>query len=299
MKLPPQTLVAAAALHLAVLGLLLSGVQCRQKIETPQTIEAVLIDVDSLPKARSRSIAKPEPVKPEPVAEPTPEPVPEPQPKPEPVKPPEPSPEPVKPKPEPVKPEPKPEAKPEPKPDPKPDVLAREAAEAQLKIQKKAEAEAKAQAARQAAKELAEAAEAEDVKNLARREENERKRARELTEAKAQEDALQAQIAAEAGAQKAASASRIASARDAWGAAIKRAIKSHYDRPPASLDSYQCRLEVNISPDGRVLSARIVKSSGSNQVDDAVLRAVYEADPLPTPSEAAAFLPILTFNFSP
>lgn len=64
-------------------------------------------------------------------------------------------------------------------------------------------------------------------------------------------------------------------------------LKRHWNMPAwASRSSYKARLVVKISPSGKVIFKMLTKSSGSNDFDQAVTRAVDNADPFPMPPDA-------------
>ncbi len=300
MKLSTRHLAAAAVLHLGVLVLLMGGMQCSRKVEPTTPIEAVLISADQLPKDGAPTAAATPPPKPEPILEPKPEPLPppepEPEPKPLPETPPEPKPKPkVEPEPEP-EPPPKPVAKPEPKPEPAPDLIAQEAERAELKRKRD---EAEAAKAKALAKEKAERAERAALDRIAEEEEQSRRDQQIRDEALAEEASLMAAKRNEAAAMAAIRARERNAALSAWAAEITRVVKANYQRPASSLEDFSCKVEVTLAPTGAVLAAKVTKSCGSEPLNDALLRAVYRSDPLPTPSDPSVFQRTLTLNFRP
>lgn len=316
----PVPLAVAVVGHALVGALLVLGVRCTPKPPEDPIMQAVLLEE---PVVGEKPVTVEEAVKPKP-----PEPKP-PPPKPEPPKPqpPEPTPPPPPPKPEPPKPDPE-KLKAEAEAAEKKRVeevikkqqeilLSQQKAEAQrVAAEEKAkadaekarvEAEAKAkkdaeEAARKAAEEAARKAALEaEQKRLqeiedAKRREAEAAENKRRAEEKARQEALARQLAAEEAARMAAIR---ADAQKLWAAAIAEALRRNWLRPPDSQDSFQCMVNIRLTPNGQVVSARIASSCGSMVLDDSVLKAVYKASPLPLPKEPTAFVPDLTIRFRP
>ena len=308
MMLTPSKLIQAVLLHVVVMGLLFSGVQCSHPPTPPPVIEAVFIDLEREGKPTTAPEAPPLP-------------------KPEPPKPPPPKPEPAKP-PEPPKPEP-----PKP-PEPTKEELAKKAAVAEEAEKVSKEKAAKLQNERLLAKQEADtkaqvelqrkAAEAEDKRKKAETDALAKKTAEELllrqaeekrlkealeterlkqeadnrrkAEEKAQRDALQKQLDAEEAARRAAA---MKSVQITWGQMIKRALERAWLRPPGNAEIFTCNIFVRLLPSGQVVTATITKSCGSVALDDSVVAAVYKASPLPLPSDPSAFVAELNLTFSP
>lgn len=204
---------------------------------------------------------------------PQPEPV-KPQPKPEPPKPapvPEPKPEPPKPQPEPkadivVKPKkpepPKPKPKEEkPKPDPK------------LKAKEDA---------RKREEELQRLLAAEETQALKERQQRE---AQQLANARAAQTSAQMQGAV-----------------NEWRSRIADKIKRHVNNQVCGTGKPELIFKISLMPTGELLSPpQFVKGSGIPACDQAVERAILQAEPLPVPTEPELFgrLRDLTLNFKP
>lgn len=68
---------------------------------------------------------------------------------------------------------------------------------------------------------------------------------------------------------------------------IRSKIRRNIVGVPANLpDSAKAEFKVTLLPDGSVLDAKLVASSGNPAYDDAAERAIYKAQPLPLPKEA-------------
>lgn len=285
--------VAAFALHLAVFGLLFSGVQCGRVPEPVTIIQGQLISASEIPKPQSAP--KPEP-SPEP---PTPESLPPPE-----------TPEP-------------------PKPDPfeqqreqaaKQAKLREEAEKAQKAAEKKAAQEAllkkkaeelaeqqrlateekkkkKEAEDRKREEDLSKQAIAEEEKRLAAEKADKKKKAEQAKREAEERRAREAELAAALGAE---SEQRSAQEVSLWGTQLAAAIQRVWTRPPGVADQkYLCVVNMQLSATGEVLSARIQKSSGNPQIDESVLRAVYKASPMPLPRDPTVFQPGVNITFIP
>jgi TonB family protein len=78
-----------------------------------------------------------------------------------------------------------------------------------------------------------------------------------------------------------AAALRAAPAADSWAARIARRVRAHIVWN-GSATQLQTRIAVHCTPDGKLLSATIIRSSGNLAWDAAALAAVQQADPMPT-----------------
>lgn len=250
------------ALMVHILFFLLLVFSFDWKSEAPLQVTEVEL-WDSLPAPKSEPLPPPEPPKPEPRAEPEPTPPPPPpEPKAEIV---------VKEKPKPPKPEPKPEKKKEEPPKPDPAIKKK-----QEELKKKAEEKQQQELLRklqQMDDELAEKSLSEDAKRL-----------------EAARSAEQAQLAA------AASSGVV----DEYRARIRNKIYSWMNRQ--SCGKAEVTYTISIMPTGQVAGTpRLVKSSGIAACDDAALRAIMQAQPLPLPSEPELFAQFrdLTIPFKP
>ncbi len=278
MTLDRRHLLFALLLHLALFGLLFTGVQCSRQIEAPPVMQGVLVNPSDLPKLDA---AKPKPQTDQP---PTPTP-----------------PTPTPPKPEP----------------PQPD---NSAAQKQVEAQQQAKAAADAQAAA-AAKAAAEAKAKAEVEATQKEKAELEAKAKADAAAKAKDD-LAKQTAEEEQERKAAAAKQAAAERKQreqelqqqlgqesqainqavlaeWNAALTAAITRNWAKPPGIDPTLKCKLHLNLSPAGQVLSASVVTGSGNALFDSSVLAAVYKASPLPLPRDPTVFQPGINVYFSP
>jgi len=157
----------------------------------------------------------------------------------------------------------------------------REAAE-QARLQAEAQAQREAQAER--ARREAEAAE------QARREAEAAEQARREAEA-AEQARREAEAAEQARREAAQLAERVAKARGTFDGAIRQKIERAWNRPASVPSGLSCIVAVRLGPGGSVLSAQVVQSSGNTAFDQSAERAVFRADPLPMPDEAALAAP--------
>jgi colicin import membrane protein len=166
------------------------------------------------------------------------------------------------------------------------DALAKEKQEEAAR--KKAEAQ---EAARQA--EMQRQMKAEEAKIQAQH--DAARKAKE--EAIAAEDAQRAaDMASAMGAEQGA---RVKGEQADWGALIEAAIERNWKRPIGSPPDFKCKLHIEVEMNGRVDARRITSSCGNDQLNDSVLRAVDESNPLPPPPEPAAYDRNLTVTFIP
>lgn len=85
---------------------------------------------------------------------------------------------------------------------------------------------------------------------------------------------------------------------------IRSKVRSKIFLPPGVADQAQVIFEVALLPDGSVLDAVMVRSSGNAAYDDAVARAIRSAQPLPLPQNDMARMQFvnpnrLTLKFTP
>lgn len=212
---------------------------------------------------------------------------------PSPVKAPEPEPEPkpvVKPPP-PVEPKPvqklvpKPEPKPEPKPIVKPDIaLEKEKLEKARREREEREKKAEAKKREEIAKAEARKKEEAEKQRLASLEKERLAKEAERTRVEKEQQQAIARLQQQ---QAAAQAREI----DLYRARISEKIRRYVNKEPcAPLGNPEIIFEAVLLPDGNTLdSPRVVRSSGNAACDQAVLRAVLRAQPLPLPPDPALF----------
>lgn len=287
-------LLLAVLFHLAVIAMLSLSVQCSEKIEPPPAIVAVM--VSEVPKG-------PRSPRPDPALTQAPEPA--------------------------------KEAPPDPSASINDQSVQRQEEQAReqerlreerraAEAQQRAEAEAKREAEQAEARKQAEIALKLAADEKARREQAERQ-AEEQAEAEAREkaEAEAARLKSEAEQKrkqeeqrKAADQRRrqqelaqmIAAEEEAdyvsgvqrtWADDIREAIRSQWLRPPGLSDELVCRVQVELLPNGQVISVQITDGSGVIAFDDSVEKAIVKADPLPTPTDPKAFVRVLNLTFTP
>ena len=166
---------------------------------------------------------------------------------------------------------------------------ARREAEDQAQREAEEQARREAEAAEQARREAEEQARREaEAAEQARREAEAAEQARREAEEQARREAEeQARREAEAAEQ----ARRLEEARGTFDGAIRQKIERAWTRPASVPSGLSCIVAVRLGPGGSVLSAQVVQSSGNSAFDQSAERAVFRADPLPMPDEAALAAP--------
>ena len=205
--------------------------------------------------------------------------------------PPSPKPEPAKPEPAP-KPEPRPEPRPAPKPAPKPQVEKPDIALKKAKKRQEEEKEARLKEEKLKKEKL----EKEKLLRQALEKKLEKQRLEKQMQQAQQErvDALNRMMQARA-------ASARSSLIDKYKAMIHNKIKRYVLVPPNLSGNPEAEFDVVLLPDGEVLKATLVKSSGYPAYDAAVERAILRASPLPLPPDTSLFdeLRTLDLHFKP
>lgn len=270
-------LVAAAVLHVLVLGLLLGGVQCSAKPHQPAVITAVLLDpsrADELERRRAEQKRADQRRQAE-------------------------------------------QERKRREEDARRQRLAEEQAraEAQKRAQAQAEARKKKDAEAQRQKELAEkkaaelkAAEKKKADEAARLRQEQAAKAEQAAAAKReaderarveramQEEALRREADLE---QRARAESERQQRQSEWAAALQAHVQRNYLTPPGAPEDFSCQVRLQLLPDGTVTNARIVKSCGSAPLDRAVEDAVFRSSPMPRPADPSVFERDLLINFAP
>lgn len=145
----------------------------------------------------------------------------------------------------------------------------RKQAEAEAEKKRQEEAEKKKQEAERKRKEEAER----------KRKAEEEKRQQELAEKRQREQELQEQLERER------LQRRVDAALAQYIPIIRQKVSRNWNAPAGLSNDIEARVNVRLSPNGEVLSARIVKSSGNPVFDRSVENAVLKASPLPIPQE--------------
>jgi TonB family protein len=84
--------------------------------------------------------------------------------------------------------------------------------------------------------------------------------------------------------------------------AIRLKINRSWIRPMTIRQGVKCRVRVKVMPDGRVIEAEIIASSGDEAFDTSAQNAVIQASPLPVPPDKDVFdrnFRSFTFTFDP
>jgi TonB family protein len=84
--------------------------------------------------------------------------------------------------------------------------------------------------------------------------------------------------------------------------AIRLKIHRSWIRPVTSKKDLKCRVRVKVMPDGHVIDAEIIASSGDDSFDTSAQNAVIQASPLPVPADKVLFdrgFRSFTFTFDP
>ncbi|HET9121946.1 MAG TPA: cell envelope integrity protein TolA [Acidiferrobacteraceae bacterium] len=113
--------------------------------------------------------------------------------------------------------------------------------------------------------------------------------------------ALQRQLAVAAAAQRRAQTAVQQALVSKYNARIQRKVSANWTRPPGGADGLRCVVQVQLLPQGDVLSVHILQSSGDAAFDRSVEAAVYRASPLPVPHDPqlAQDFGQITFTFKP
>ena len=161
--------------------------------------------------------------------------------------------------------------------------------EEQIKKAKEEEAR-KLELARKKKAEQKKKAEAEKKRKAA-----EAKKKKEAAERKRKEAALKKKMEAEA------RAARAGQAMSKYVPRIQQKVESNWTYPPRGPAGCNPTVRVNLAPDGKVLSATIVKSSGDAYCDSSVEKAFLKASPIPIPLDPDLYseFKIIDFPFRP
>lgn len=140
--------------------------------------------------------------------------------------------------------------------------------------------------------------EQEEQKRKAQQEE----KAREAAEQARREKALQEKIASEqAAAKRQQLAGEAQNALSEYVGRIQRQIEQNWIRPADVRSGLQAVIEVQVAPGGKVLSARVIQSSGNARFDRSAEVAVLKSSPLPFPENPKfyEFIRKFSIRFNP
>ena len=264
-----SALLLTIAVHLALIAFLVIGIRWQHQSAAGDGPMEVTLVAPATPSAPARKVEpQPEPPKPEP-------PKPEPEPEPEPPKP-VPAPEPPKPAEKPadiaLKKEPEKPKKEEPKKEPpKPKKEEPKKEEPKKEPPKKAPEKPKP-------KPKPTVNEADYLNDLLNQASN----------SAAQDAEARKAAAALSGASAVAGGGSRGSADPGYGDRIRQRVRSNIVLPPGVSGNPEGVFLVAQTPQGRVLSVRLVRSTGDRALDEAIERAIRKSDPLPLPNSGEA-----------
>lgn len=271
-------LLAALLLHVLLIGLLAGGVQCTRKPTRPPVIQAVLLDPDRKEQAQQKRAEQQRRQEAERKRQ-------EERRRQEDRK------------------RQEAEAAQQRKAQQEQEQQRREAEAQKKKLADEAQRRKAEEAKRQ--KELAERKKAEEAARRKQQEQEQRER-QEAIRREIQEKALMEEAMREEAARRQAereAAARAASEREArlseWAAILERHVTKYWIRPPSAAEDFECRVEVELLPDGTVVNVRVATSCGNPQLDRSVQDAVYRASPMPRPADPSVFERNLSIHFRP
>lgn len=211
------------------------------------------------------------------------------------------TPPPEPPKPEPPKPPPKPEPRVEPPPkpaQPDPQIAIEQEKKRKLEQQKREQEEKekeKEKAKEKAEKDKAEKLKLEKAEAEKKKKEEAQQQARLDAQRKANLDRMMAQ--AGNGDTPGATAAQTAGPSASYAGRVKARVKPNITFTDSIAGNPTAEVEVKCSPDGTILSSRLIKSSGVAAWDDAVLRALEKTQVLPRDTDGRVPSPmILSFR---
>ncbi len=155
---------------------------------------------------------------------------------------------------------------------------------AEEKARKKEE---KKKADKEKARKKAEAKKKKDAERMKKRKAD--------AERKRKEKAMKAQM------EKRAREARASQAMSKYVPRIQQKVEANWTYPPRGPEGCNPTVRVNLAPDGKVLGARIVKSSGDSFCDESVEKAFMRASPIPIPLDPDLYseFKIIEFPFRP
>jgi colicin import membrane protein len=279
---PPEgrqrSLLIAIAAHAALFLALALATQWRTQ---PQTVQADAELWSATPQAAAPRLQEP-PTLPPPVPQPEPEP-PKPEPKAKPTPPPPPAPDPA------IERRDAQIALEKQKPlDKKKDTEKLEKEKAELKRKEREKVEKAAKEKTDKALEKKKAADKAEADSKKRKQEEARKEAEAKADA-ARMDAMrnenlkrmQGMAGASGGENAAGTALKSSGPSSSYAGRLVSRIKPNITYPGEVTGNPRAEVEVKVSPDGTILSRRIVQSSGNRAWDDAVLRAIDKTEVFP------------------
>lgn len=187
----------------------------------------------------------------------------------------------------------------------------KEAAQKKAEAKKKADAEKKKAEAEKKAADEKKKAEAEK-KAVAEKKRKDEERKKKLAEEKKRKAAAEKKRKAEEERKREegemrkqmeakARAARASQAMSKYVPRIQSKVQDNWNYPPRGPEGCNPTVRVNLAPDGKVLNAKIVKSSGDPYCDSSVEKAFIKASPIPIPLDPDLYseFKIIDFPFRP
>jgi colicin import membrane protein len=113
-----------------------------------------------------------------------------------------------------------------------------------------------------------------------------------------QEQQRLAELTAEREAEQQVQQARIASQMDRYKQLILQAISQHWILPDQVDRGLSARFEIRLAPDGKVLAVTLLSSSKDPILDRSAQTAIYNASPLPVPSDPEVFNHFQVFHLT-
>lgn len=183
--------------------------------------------------------------------------------------------------------------------------LAEEKRLAKLKKDREAQAKEQAQEAKRLAdlkkKKQQEAERLAKLQEEARKAEDEKRREAEAEARQKQIAEEEKRLKAEQAKVEAATRARNQAESLKYIAQMQAKVERNWNNPLSGQDGLECVVRVRLNPQGVVLLAQVVKSSGNPVFDRSVETAVLKASPLPLPKDPSIMdgFPELRFKFNP
>jgi colicin import membrane protein len=196
----------------------------------------------------------------------------------------------VEPPPPPVEPE-KPAVKPEPRPEPKPSRAEQDAQIATEKAKREKEREEIEKKRKEEEKKLAEKKAEQERRDKAEKEAKQKEKEAQLAREEAQRKQNLDRMLRDASKQSPGPTSSNFGAD--YAGQIQKRIRDNTDFPANVDGNRAAEVEIRVTPDGRILGQRILKSSGNIAFDEAILRGIERAENMPRNRDGVAPSPII------
>jgi colicin import membrane protein len=192
------------------------------------------------------------------------------------------------PPPPPVEP-PKPEVKPpEPRVEPKPSRAEQDAQIATEKAKREKERNEAENKRKEEEKKLAEKKAEQERREKAEKEAKQKEKEAQLAREEARRQQHLARILNDANQQSSSGTPTSGSPGADYTGQLQKYIRDKVSFPPNAPDGSSAEVRIFLTPGGRVLNQRIIRSSGNPVHDDAILRDIQKAEKMPTPRDGPA-----------